>query len=167
MVWGTKFPPEPSAEAVTAIGDGGEVPARTIVVGGPNIEGPIEDASGRNAWTITGFGIDDQCVLRWRPACNAPPAQWHAPCLSVAHKTTDTTNCQIVIRVYDTAGNLVHTAAVTESAAWAIHEINPADGTILAGTWTVGERFTIEVDVTLDAADVAWIEAPLYPPLGA
>lgn len=166
MSWGTIFPPQPAAEAVATIGAGSGDPAITAS-GRPDVSGLNEDASGRNVWCIEGHDIDDNVVLRWRPVCNAPPDQWHDPCLLIDHKTSDTTNCQIVIRVYDTDGNLVHTAVVTESLTWATHEIGPSDGTILAGVWTVGERFTVEVDTTLDSGDFAWFEAPLYPPLGA
>ena len=167
MTWGYVFPPEPAAEMAMGIGDGGEGPAIVIDNGLPDVDGPVEHASGRNVWHVEGHDANDQVTFRWRPLCNALPIAWHVPAILVDHLVDDVANVQIVIRVYDTDGNLVHTLACTEALAWTTEVIAPADGTILAGTWVVGARFTIEVDVTLDDGDNAYVEAPIYPPMGA
>lgn len=141
-------------------------PAGEQVSGFPDIIGPLADvATKRNYWKTVGHAVNDEVKLAWRAQVVAGLPEWEEDFLRLDHLVNDAANVQITLEIFDTADVSRFSLALSVSAAaWQTQLVSKSDGTISAGTWALGEKFTIEVTITMDTDDEGYITPPqLYP----
>lgn len=130
--------------------------------GGPKVDGPFQDASDkRHYWLLEGFDTDDQVELTWRVQVLARYSAWPANFLRLDHLVNDAANVQITLKIYDIGGTERYSDALTvDAGSWQEEVIAKTGGTLSAGTWTVGEKFTIELIITMDSSKTAKVTVP-------
>lgn len=136
-------------------------PGMEAVAGSVSADGPFPDASRRNYWQVDGIDNDAKMRLAWRVDVVGDIAKWPDVFLGIDHLVSDDANVTIQLRIYDTGGTLrLDVALSVNDVSWQTKTVSKTDSTLQAGTWTPGERFTVEIEIEPNAGADAKLTAP-------